>query len=56
MLYKFTYNVDGELKRKLCYTEREASIFFEILLACHYPFTIMTITRRRPSYGKISKR
>lgn len=46
MIYKFTYYVDGELKRKTCYTEKEALIFFQILISAKYPTRIDTIKKR----------
>lgn len=55
MLYKFFYYSNGIFAKKMCYSEREAIIFFDILVSAHIPFSIYTI-KRRLNNDKISKR
>ena len=52
MIYKFAYFSSGELFYKTCYTEREAEIFFSLLVASKCSIKVTTITRRAYGYGE----
>lgn len=41
--YKFYYYIKGKEFEKICRTEREAEIFFDILVSAHLSFKVYTL-------------
>lgn len=52
MLYKFTYYNNNRLVYKTCYTEREAEVFFALLVSAKYCFRVQTIIKRHHYQNK----
>lgn len=47
MIYYFTYEIDHKYHKKVCYTIKEALIFFDVLISAHAcPIRVLTIKKR----------
>lgn len=51
MIYKFTYYFNDKIYYKTCTTQREADVFFNILVSANLPFRVITTTKRSNIYG-----
>ena len=52
MLYYFTYTLDKKTLVKVCYTLREAELFFDILISARAEYIKVTSFKRRHNNDK----
>lgn len=54
MIYYFTYELNKRYLKKVCYSFKEASIFFDILISARAThIRVLTIKKRGHDYDKI---